>query len=232
MNKQFKQGFNLLHIGGHYYVTDKDAGIKEHVLVRNGNAHILGKVVKDFPTMVEVDVSWETTQLKPKADCLRVIFTSYPSLCLPLLEFEDEARRLAIQEFPHNGTLESGYLAGGFIIGFKANKNEFSREQILRIIEFVEKYYKERHPQHHADTSELLDLYLKSEERIIDSFEVEYEECRTHKDDACNVRASCCNNPFKPKLNANGKISMLNIQYNGDSHHPCPRATTKKNKKS
>lgn len=51
--------------------------------------------------------------------------------------------------------------------------------------------------------------------KVIEDVMVEYDECQTFKDDACNVRFSCCNNPIKLKINP--KDNTITIKKVKDS---------------
>jgi hypothetical protein len=76
-----------------------------------------------------------------------------------------EVEELARKEFPNNGTIESGYLAGGYKVGYQAAKEtySFTKEDLIN--------FKQQAPLileqlNGASDSELLDLW--QEQRTIE----------------------------------------------------------------
>lgn len=69
--------------------------------------------------------------LNKNKDDYKIIATTNKSLDLPMVI--DEVEELARKEFPNNGTIESGYLAGGYKIGYQKAKEtyQFTKEDLI-----------------------------------------------------------------------------------------------------
>jgi len=92
-----------------FAVVISDNEIEGIVLVENGNTFIIGKVITNYETTVEIDLNWATTQLKSKSVCKKIIATIGKQIeGLPMLELPNIQRIEVLLKPEHIELLEQG----------------------------------------------------------------------------------------------------------------------------
>lgn len=207
MNKTtFKLNDNLFFIDGYYYAVDKDAEI-EH---------------KDCVFNIETN-DWFRRNIRASLEhdnkYFKIIFSTNPSLELPLLVFPDkknEIEKLAEEHTNHIMFQEPDLRMqayNSFIDGYKANPAKFTEQDMIEFAEWYKEYF---HTEQMNDRvivktiKELLNLYLQSKEKIIESFEVEMEEIFDNS--SAYMEVGHADFKYKPKLNSLGQIEAINIK--------------------
>jgi hypothetical protein len=116
-----------IEINGHYVWVDKDAEIKEGDYVYVNCSEIKVTEICQVSGYYNEQFLFKHNSQIHMDYCKKIIAAS-PELNLEGVPTYVEW--LARKEFPNNGTQESGYLAGGFVIGYQTAEKELIGESL------------------------------------------------------------------------------------------------------